>query len=86
MIQQYDQKPVISELKNEENCHTLAICDSQSITSQDSDHEPGYVKNLLQNVFKNFDKKLFTTLLLFFYFVEKSTKSLYLNNFVKSPN
>ena len=57
MIQQYDQKPVISELKNEENCHTLAICDSQSITSQDSDHEPGYVKNLLRNVFKNFNKK-----------------------------
>ena len=76
MIQQFDQKPVISELKNEENCHTLAICDSQSITSQDSDHEPGYVKNLLRNVFKNFDKKLFTTLLLFFYFVEKRYKIL----------
>ena len=66
MIQQYDQKPVISELKNEENCHTLAICDSQSITSQDSDHEPGYVKNLLRNVFKNLGKIRFTIFLVFF--------------------
>ena len=84
MIQQYDQKPVISELKNEENCHTLAICDSQSITSQDSDHEPGYVKNLLRNVFKNFNKEIFTILLFFAY--EKCTKSSYLNFFGKSAN
>ena len=75
MIQQYDQKPVISELKNEENCHTVAICDSQSITSQDSDHEPGYVKNLLRNVFKNFNKKFLLHSCYFFIWQKKGEKS-----------